>query len=160
GHAGAREGPLLSRGHATLGALRARASALHQSWTQSERIFGYDSASMTPDPNERPSPGPFGAIAKLFRKPAGPQPEQEASKAGAERSPRNRGKYGIPREVGGGGMGIVYSARDRDLDRAVAIKVISRSGPAVAGNDDSRKRFLREARAAASVNHPNICLIY
>jgi len=116
---------------------------------------------MTPDPNEKPSPGPFGAIAKLFRKPAGSQPGQaEAPKTRAERHPSKIGKYQITREVGRGGMGIVYAARDNDLDRAVAIKIISRSSPAVADNDDSRKRFLREARAAASVNHPNICLIY
>jgi non-specific serine/threonine protein kinase len=118
---------------------------------------------MTLDPNEKPSPGPFGAIAKLFRRPGGSQPGQaEAPPAGVDRSPSTIGKYHITREVGRGGMGIVYAARDKDLDRAVAIKVISRSAAsgAVFDNDDSRRRFLREARAAASVNHPNICLIY
>ena len=118
---------------------------------------------MAPDPNEKPHPGPFGAIAKLFRRPAGSQPESaEDSSADAGRSPNAIGKYEITREVGRGGMGIVYAARDKDLDRAVAIKIISRPGPggAAAGDDDSRKRFLREARAAASVNHPNICQIY
>jgi len=118
---------------------------------------------MTPDSNEKPYSGPLGAIAKFFRRPAGPQPGQaEPQQAAVAGSPTTIGKYKITREVGRGGMGIVYAARDKDLDRAVAIKVISRSAPAgaTAENDESRKRFLREARAAASVNHPNMCQIY
>ena len=52
-------------------------------------------------------------------------------------------------------MGIVYEAHDESLDRAVALKTMS-----VAGDDTARSRFWREARAAARVNHPNICQIY
>ena len=61
--------------------------------------------------------------------------------------------YRIVRLLGRGGMGAVYLARDRALDRLVAIKVLppDESGPA-----ESRERFLREARTAASLSHPNI----
>ena len=52
-------------------------------------------------------------------------------------------------------MGVVYAARDERLERTVALKTMS-----LAGDETSRKRFWREARAAASVNHPNICQIY
>jgi non-specific serine/threonine protein kinase len=118
---------------------------------------------MSPDPNDKPSPGPFRAIANLFRRGgAGPQPSDPLP---AEGHPTTIGKYSVTRELGRGGMGIVYAARDESLDRLVAIKVISTPAgtPAASGttpDDDSRKRFLREARAAASVNHPNIAQIY
>ena len=56
-------------------------------------------------------------------------------------------------------MGVVYAARDERLERTVALKTMSCD--VVAGSDETaRKRFWREARAAASVNHPNICQIY
>ncbi len=53
-------------------------------------------------------------------------------------------------------MGVVYAARDPRLERTVAVKTMS----ALGGDETARKRFWREARAAASVNHPNICQIY
>jgi eukaryotic-like serine/threonine-protein kinase len=53
-------------------------------------------------------------------------------------------------------MGVVYAARDPRLERTVALKTMS----ALAHDETARKRFWREARAAASVNHPNICQIY
>ena len=56
-------------------------------------------------------------------------------------------------------MGVVYAARDERLERIVAVKTMSAmSSPT--SDDTARKRFWREARAAASVNHPNICQIY
>ena len=65
------------------------------------------------------------------------------------------GSYRIERELGRGGMGAVFLAFDTRLRRQVALKV-------VAGNDDaeSRARVLREARNAASLNHPNICTVH
>src|SRR5262249_30009973 len=58
-----------------------------------------------------------------------------------------------------GGMGAVYRARDPGLDRVVAVKVPRFQGPAEA-RELARQRFLREARAAARVRHPNICPLY
>jgi non-specific serine/threonine protein kinase len=60
------------------------------------------------------------------------------------------------RKLGEGGMGVVYAARDERLERSVALKTIS----AIADSDTARKRFWREARAAASVNHPHVCQIH
>ena len=67
------------------------------------------------------------------------------------------GEYSLQRELGRGGMGIVYLARDVQLDRDVAIKVL----PAhLARTAESRERFLREARTAAGLSHPHIVPIH
>src|SRR5687768_11374334 len=63
------------------------------------------------------------------------------------------GRYRIVRKLGEGGMGVVYAAQDESLDRAVALKLIRED----LKDEEARKRFRREAKAAASVNHPNIC---
>ncbi len=65
--------------------------------------------------------------------------------------------YQIGRELGRGGMGIVYLARELQLDRPVALKVLP---PHLASNPTIRERFLREARTAAQLSHPNIVPIY
>jgi serine/threonine protein kinase len=67
------------------------------------------------------------------------------------------GKYHIIELVGEGAMGVVYRARDSVLDRTVAIKVMNES---IARQEDLRKRFLHEAQAAASLQHPNVVTIY
>jgi serine/threonine-protein kinase len=67
------------------------------------------------------------------------------------------GEYSLERELGRGGMGIVYLAREVQLDRQVAIKLLPRS---LADRPDVRERFLREARMAASLSHPHIVPIY
>jgi len=67
------------------------------------------------------------------------------------------GKYCILELVGEGAMGVVYKARDSVLDRTVAIKVMNES---IARQEDLRVRFLREAQAAASLQHPNVVCIY
>ncbi|WP_182867881.1 serine/threonine-protein kinase [Rhodopirellula sp. JC639] len=67
------------------------------------------------------------------------------------------GGYEISGIIGQGGMGVVMKGRDVSLDRFVAIKVLS---PAYAGNSASRKRFAREAQAAAAVLHDNVIAIY
>ncbi|HJR57791.1 MAG TPA: protein kinase [Vicinamibacterales bacterium] len=65
--------------------------------------------------------------------------------------------YQLDRLLGSGGMGSVYLARDLALDRVVAIKFIS---PDKAADPSARRRLIREARAAAALDHPNICTIY
>ena len=68
-----------------------------------------------------------------------------------------KGQYRLQREVGRGGMGIVYVANDERLDRLVAIKTL----PPHLGNDAVvRDRFLREARTAAALSHPNIVPVH
>jgi len=65
--------------------------------------------------------------------------------------------YLIESELGRGGMGIVYRARDTMLDRAVAIKVLP---SAALASEDDRARFYREAKAAAALTHPHIAIIH
>jgi serine/threonine-protein kinase len=67
------------------------------------------------------------------------------------------GQYEIVREVGRGGMGIVYLAHDLKLARDVAIKTLP---PQLADSGELRERFLREARTAAGLTHPNIVPIH
>ncbi|HUY32312.1 MAG TPA: serine/threonine-protein kinase [Pirellulales bacterium] len=67
------------------------------------------------------------------------------------------GNYDVLGVVGRGGMGIVFKAFDESLHRVVAIKVLA---PELAASPKSRRRFVREARAAAAVNHPNVVTIH
>jgi len=81
------------------------------------------------------------------------------------------GPYRVIEKIGAGGMGEVYRALDPRLEREVALKIISDSflvpdptsspsGTPRSRAEVSHERFLREARAAATLNHPNICAIY
>ena len=67
------------------------------------------------------------------------------------------GAYSLDRELGRGGMGIVYLAREVSLARPVAIKVLP---PALAARADLRESFLRESQTVARLNHPNIVQVY
>ena len=71
--------------------------------------------------------------------------------------PQSFDRFEVVRILGKGGMGTVYLARDARLDRLVAIKVLQLSELVM---DDRRARFMREARTAASVRHPNVATIY
>lgn len=72
-------------------------------------------------------------------------------------APAHLGPYRLDRKLGEGGMGVVYLATDARLGRSVAVKVISR---AIAGTEEARARFLREARSAAALCHTNIATIH
>ena len=65
--------------------------------------------------------------------------------------------YELQEELGHGGMGQVYSAYDSMLDRKVVLKLLA---PELMSEEESRKRFLREARLASALDHPNICTIF
>ncbi|MGE5814288.1 MAG: protein kinase domain-containing protein [Acidobacteriota bacterium] len=92
-------------------------------------------------------------------------PEQKSSGAPALPASAGRGistgdrlgRFEILSSLGAGGMGEVYRARDAQLQRDVAIKVLP---AAFADNADRRRRFEREARAAAGLNHPNILAVH
>jgi predicted Ser/Thr protein kinase len=83
--------------------------------------------------------------------------EPVAAPAAPATLPYEFGRYRILKQLGEGGMGTVYAAHDTYLDRKVALKVphfSTRDGPGVL------ERFAREARAAATLTHPNICPVY
>ncbi|MEP6743186.1 MAG: protein kinase [bacterium] len=69
----------------------------------------------------------------------------------------NLGRYEVRSLLGAGGMGEVYLARDKQLDRDVALKILP---PDLVSNADRMRRFVQEAKAAATLNHPHIAHIY
>src|SRR6187455_2439150 len=108
-------------------------------------------------PVEKP---PRGRLSAFFQWLTGASSPPDVSPiAAAPRDPSHPdriGHYAIAHKLGAGAMGVVYAARDERLERTVALKTMS----SVGGDETARKRFWREARAAASVNHPNVCQIY
>ena len=87
----------------------------------------------------------------MFQSENAPSPEFLALQA------QVAGRYSLDRELGRGGMGVVFLAREVALDRLVAIKLLP---PALAANASLRERFLREARTAAQLSHPHIVPIH
>ena len=67
------------------------------------------------------------------------------------------GPYEITAQLGAGGMGVVYAARDTQLDRTVAVKVLP---PDLVEDPDRRQRFEREARTISQLSHPNLCTLF
>jgi serine/threonine protein kinase/TolB-like protein/Tfp pilus assembly protein PilF len=101
---------------------------------------------------------PDEPIAPLLRGDSGPVDSTEI--------PSKFGDFEIARredgslwELGHGGMGVTYRARDSVLHRSVALKVIE-VPPAAGDSEVARERFLREARAAAALRHPNVAAVY
>jgi tripartite ATP-independent transporter DctP family solute receptor len=98
-------------------------------------------------------PGAMSALLeKLYREPD----DHDAGAVGAFRPGQVVGRFELVREIGRGGFGVVYEARDRELRRAVAFKSV-RVGGAL---DARQQRLLYEAEAAARLAHPNIVTLY
>jgi TolB-like protein/Tfp pilus assembly protein PilF len=114
-------------------------------------------------PTEATSSGDFGCIVCLFDIGLGPDVVEGHGTFGE--TPERLGAYTIERhadgsvwELGHGAMGVTYRAIDKALDRPVALKIINtnlRSHSA-----EARERFMREARAAAALRHPNVATVY
>src|ERR687893_873696 len=69
----------------------------------------------------------------------------------------NVAHYRIMEAIGAGGMGAVYKAYDEKLQRVVALKLLP---PEFTAQEDRRRRFLQEARAASALNHPHVLTVY
>jgi TolB-like protein len=98
------------------------------------------------DDDETPLPPRRKLWARLREALSGP--------SGSAPDPERIGRYRVLGRLGEGGMGVVYEVLDESLGRHVAVKTIREPDPS------TRKRFRREARAAASVNHPNVCQLF
>jgi eukaryotic-like serine/threonine-protein kinase len=85
-----------------------------------------------------------------------PMPRRRASKPTHERLPERLGRYLVLDRIGQGGMGVVVSAYDPELDRKLAIKLL-RSDHAT---DEARARLVREAQAMAKLSHPNVVPVF
>ena len=113
-------------------------------------------------PGKQPENGPRRRLSALYQwltgapSPSNSAPSFERAARREAEVPDRIGHYAITRKLGAGAMGVVYAARDERLERIVAVKTMA----SVARDDTARRRFWREARAAASVNHPNVCQIY
>jgi serine/threonine-protein kinase len=97
---------------------------------------------------------PAGELApELLADAAGEEEEDEA----VDLAGHQVGRYRLLREIGGGGMGTVYEAEDTQLGRRVAVKLLP---PEYSRDRRAKERFLREARTAAAVDHPNLCTVH
>jgi serine/threonine-protein kinase len=81
----------------------------------------------------------------------------DADNGEADLAGRQVGPYRLLREIGSGGMGTVYEAEDVRLGRRVAVKILPSE---VSRDPRAKERFLREARAASAVDHPNLCTVH
>ena len=136
------------------------AAALEHPPSERARFLG----EACPDPELRKEVDSLLAYEEsdfLERSPASHMETKTAafSRAGAFRdlSGRSLSHYDVDKEISRGGMGIVYRAFDKKLRREVALKVLP---PALTQDEDRKARFVREARAAAGLEHPHVAVIY
>ncbi len=115
------------------------------------RVARSDDATQVVTPAARPATGPGGTLpgpASTLAPIASVTPEAHV---------RQVGRYRIESRLGRGGMATVYRAHDPSIGRDVAIKFLHAS---LCEDDDCRMRFLREARAAGGLSHPNIVIVH
>jgi serine/threonine-protein kinase len=96
-------------------------------------------------------------IASTLAQAALPAPTLPLRHTCPEIVPRHVGKFECLCELGRGGMGVVFKARQTDLDRTIALKMLL---PGAFANDDDVQRFRTEAQAAAGLSHPNIVRVF
>src|SRR4030095_1418454 len=106
-------------------------------------------------PVEKPPRGRLSAFLQWLTGTSVPDASSTATPRDASH-PERIGQHAIAHKLGAGAMGVVYAARDERLERTVALKTMS----SLADDETARKRFWREARAAARVQHPHVCQIY
>jgi eukaryotic-like serine/threonine-protein kinase len=154
------------------------ASSLLECAVEAERVLGGSAAAVaealldslaaevaqtSPSGNPPPdgtTPGPRTAEPASKGGLAASKSGLAGSKGGFAAEPppaRQLGPYRILDELGRGGMGIVFRARDLRLERLVAIKFLPRS---LTGGDEARRRLLAEARAVSAIEHPNVASLY
>src|SRR5262249_47284227 len=114
-----------------------------------DQVAVWSERSCMSDTNLAPAPDDDPNVAAA--------PTQVSARRTPEKIPRQFGRYRIGDCLGRGGMGVVFKAHDTQLDRQVALKI-----PFLDSDDDGelRKRFYREARAAAALHHANICAVF
>lgn len=98
-----------------------------------------------------------GVLDDLMENVMTPLLARDESRDGQTAAPSVDSRYRLIERLGGGGMGAVYRARDERLERDVALKFLS---PHLSADGSAKKRFLVEARAAAALEHPNICTVH
>lgn len=119
-----------------------------ESWTEATQFLGFDpyrSSIEDQDSDSRRSPNSIKNVLRALA------PTDDPNMLG------RLGGYEVSGVIGSGGMGVVLKALDRSLDRTVAIKVLA---PYLASSGSARRRFAREAKAAAAVLHPNVVAIH
>ena len=100
---------------------------------------------------------PGGSIEKAIAVAAAQVHKGPVAEASKSMLGRTISHYKVVEKIGQGGMGVVYKAEDLDLDRFVALKFLA---PHLADNEEGSRRFVQEAKAAAALDHPNICTIH
>jgi len=98
--------------------------------------------------------------AQLVAERLSDDPELASKEAGAAVTPSMLGRYRVERELGGGGMGLVYAAHDPELGRKVAVKLVRLEESGKTDPSQGRARLLREAQAMAQLTHPNVIAIH
>jgi len=134
--------------------LRREVASMLSAHDRAEGILEHSVPAVTPALAERTGWGLSGldGLSGLSGRGAGP-----AAVEGEEVTGREVGPYRLQREIGRGGMGVVFQARDTRLDRDVALKFLPAS---LAAHREAHDRFLAEARAASALDHPAICTVY